>query len=95
MIRQKKTMIGSNETFNDFYTAVISRTGTLAEQADVQIKTADKLMEQLTQLRQSVSGVNLDEEMANLIMFQHAYNATARFITIQDRILDTIIRMGL
>ena len=94
-LRQKKTMIGSNETFNDFYTSVISRTGTLAEQADVQTKTADKLLEQLTQLRQSVSGVNLDEEMANLIMFQHAYNATARFITVQDRMLETIIRMGL
>lgn len=94
-LRYKKAMIGDNATMGDFYTAVISRTGTLAEQADIQLKTSDKLVTQLESLRSSVSGVNLDEEMANLIAFQHAYNAAAKFVSIQDRMLETIIRMGL
>jgi flagellar hook-associated protein 1 FlgK len=94
-LRNKKTMVGMNETYNDFYTAVIAKTGVTAEQAEIQTKTADTLVEQLKGLRQSLSGVNLDEEMANLIMFQHAYNASARFVSIQDRMLETIIRMGL
>jgi len=94
-LRYKKTMFGKNETLNDYYTAVISKIGTEEEQADVQIKTSDKLVENLKSLRDSFSGVNLDEEMANLIAFQQAYNASARFITIQDRMLDTLIRMGL
>lgn len=41
--------------------------------------------------RQSVTGVSIDEEMANLIMFQHAYSAAARFVTTTDEMLDTII----
>lgn len=94
-LRYKKTMFGKNETLNDYYTSVISKIGTEEEQADVQIKTSDKLVENLKSLRDSFSGVNLDEEMANLISFQQSYNASARFISIQDRMLDTLIRMGL
>ncbi|MDM5315077.1 flagellar hook-associated protein FlgK [Fictibacillus sp. b24] len=41
--------------------------------------------------RQSVSGVSLDEEMTNMIQFQHAYNASARNITVIDEMLDKII----
>ncbi len=41
--------------------------------------------------RQSVSAVSLDEEMTNMIQFQHAYNAAARIITMQDEIFDKII----
>jgi flagellar hook-associated protein 1 FlgK len=45
----------------------------------------------LRNLRQSVMGVNLDEEMANLVQFQHAYNASARTINTWDQMLDVII----
>nr|WP_272899185.1 flagellar basal body rod C-terminal domain-containing protein [Caldalkalibacillus salinus] len=46
--------------------------------------------------RQSVSGVSLDEEMSNMIKFQHAYNAAARMVTATDELLDTVVnRMGL
>lgn len=41
--------------------------------------------------RQSVSGVSLDEEMSNMIKFQHAYNASARFMTTYDELLDKLI----
>jgi flagellar hook-associated protein 1 len=41
--------------------------------------------------RMSVSGVSLDEEMTDMIKFQHAYNASARMITLQDEMLDKII----
>ncbi|MBX4341144.1 hypothetical protein K4G93_23740, partial [Mycobacterium tuberculosis] len=43
------------------------------------------------QRRQSVSAVSLDEEMTNMIQFQHAYNASAKMISLQDEMLDTII----
>jgi flagellar hook-associated protein 1 len=39
----------------------------------------------------STSAVSLDEEMTNMIQFQHAYNASARMITLQDELLDKII----
>jgi flagellar hook-associated protein 1 FlgK len=52
-------------------------------------------MKDLKSIRDSISGVNIDEEMSNLLKFQHGYNAAARFITNWNDMLDTIInRMG-
>ena len=50
----------------------------------------------LLNLKESISGVSLDEEMANMIRFQHAYNAAARMMTAVDETLDVIInRLGI
>ena len=52
-------------------------------------------MEYLERLRQSVSGVNLDEEVAQMAMYQHGYNASARVVSVMDQLLDVVInRMG-
>ena len=53
------------------------------------------LLKELENKRQSISGVSLDEELTNMIRFQHAYNAAARYITSIDEALDIVInRMG-
>jgi flagellar hook-associated protein 1 FlgK len=94
-IRHKNAMIDSNTTFNDFYTAVISRVGTQGEEAKDRVRNQETLMKNLTNMRESVSGINLDEEMSNLVAFQHGYNAAIRVITAMDRMLETLItRMG-
>ena len=50
----------------------------------------------LKDLRDSISGVNIDEELADIIKFQHGYNAAAKFISVQDSLLDTVInRLGI
>ncbi len=52
-------------------------------------------MKDLKDMRESLSGVNMDEELANMIKYQHGYSAAARFVTESDRMIDTIInRMG-
>ncbi len=94
-LRYKKAMIGEHSTFDDYYTALISEVGALTEQAKLEFETTEKLSENLLNLRQSISGVNLDEEIANMVMYQHGYNASARIVSVMDRLLDTIInRMG-
>ena len=94
-IRHKNTMVDTNTTFNDFYTAVISRVGTQGEEAKDRVKNQETLIKNLVNLRESISGVNLDEEMSNMVAFQHGYNAAARVISTMDHMLDTIInRMG-
>lgn len=46
-------------------------------------------------MRDSISGVNIDEELADIIKFQHGYNAAAKFISTFNDMLDTVInRMG-
>ena len=94
-IRHRNAMIDTNTTFNDFYTAVISRVGTQGEEAKDRVRNQEALMKNLTNMRESVSGINLDEEMSNLVAFQHGYNAAIRVITAMDKMLETLItRMG-
>ncbi len=53
------------------------------------------LVTQIDNTRQSTSGVSIDEEMSNMIKFQHAYNASARMVTAVDEMIDVIVnRMG-
>jgi flagellar hook-associated protein 1 FlgK len=53
------------------------------------------LVNQTDTLRMSTSGVSIDEEMANMVKFQHSYNAAARLITAMDEMIDTLVnRMG-
>jgi flagellar hook-associated protein 1 FlgK len=42
-------------------------------------------------MREALSGVNIDEELANMIKYQHGYSSAARFVTEVDKMLDTII----
>jgi flagellar hook-associated protein 1 FlgK len=52
-------------------------------------------MTELRGMRDAISGVNVDEELADIIKFQHGYNAAARFIATFNEMLDTVInRMG-
>jgi flagellar hook-associated protein 1 FlgK len=93
-LRHKAAMVDKNATFNDFYVSLISRIGAQGEEAADRIKNQETLLKNLANLRESVSGINLDEEMANMIAFQHGYNASARVINTMDRMLETIIRLG-
>ena len=94
-LRYKKAMIGEQATFDNYYTTVISEVGALqSEQAKLEYETDEKLYENLANLRKSISGVNMDEEIANMVTYQHAYNASARIITTADNMLQTILHMG-
>jgi flagellar hook-associated protein 1 FlgK len=67
-----------------------------AQEANRLSYNSETLKLSVDQRRQSVSGVSLDEEMSSMIQFQHAYNASARMITLTDELLDKIINgMGI
>src|SRR3954469_5223700 len=80
-------------TYKDYYSSLISDLGVAAQSATGTKTTADAVVNTLTAQRQSVSGVSLDEEMTNLIQFQHAYSAAGRMISTMDQMLDTLIGM--
>ncbi|MFS0559821.1 flagellar hook-associated protein FlgK [Terribacillus sp. 179-K 1B1 HS] len=80
----------------NFYEGMIGTLGVNAQEANRQTKNSTSLVDQADLQRQSVSSVSLDEEMTNMIKFQHAYNAAARSMTAVDEMLDKIINnMGL
>ncbi len=93
-IRHKNGMVDRKTTFNDFYVSLVAKLGTQGEEAKDRVENQNTLLKNLTNMRESVSGVNLDEEMANMVAFQHGYNAAARVIDTMDKMLETIIRMG-
>lgn len=78
-------------TFDEFYRSIISKLGVEAQEAKRQTDNQVVLVTQVDLRRQSVSGVSLDEEMTNMIRFQHAYNAAARSLTTVDELLDRLI----
>ncbi len=94
-IRNTKIMIGSQRTFDDYFADTITNVGLKGDQAQNQLATQNKIMGDLRDLRDSISGVNIDEELADIIKFQHGYNVAAKFISVQDELLDTLInRLG-
>ncbi|MGC4377978.1 flagellar hook-associated protein FlgK [Fictibacillus sp. Mic-4] len=85
------TIDGNTTTIQSYYESAIGRMAVDAQKANRLVKNSEVLAQSVDHKRQSVSGVSLDEEMTNLIQFQHAYNASARMITTVDQILDKII----
>ena len=69
-------------SFGSNFAQLILDVGAAASQAEVNRSAAASLLEQSESYRESVSGVNLDEEAANLIRFEQAYNASAQIIAV-------------
>ena len=94
-IRNSDVMVGQYRTFDDYFSHHVGNIGLLGEQSKNQLAINEKRMHDLHMRRQSISGVSMDNELSNLIRFQHGYAAAARFITTVDSMLDIIInRMG-
>ncbi|HUX41862.1 MAG TPA: flagellar hook-associated protein FlgK [Rectinemataceae bacterium] len=94
-LRTKPVMVGSQRTFDDHFADAVARVGLEGERAQTASQTHDRIGKELRDLRQSNSGVNMDEELADMIKFQHGYAASAKFMSTMNDMLDTIInRMG-
>ncbi|NLO24517.1 MAG: flagellar hook-associated protein FlgK, partial [Clostridiales bacterium] len=82
-------------TPEDFTKSLIAALGVDRQEAIRMSENQDILVSQTVTLRMSISGVSIDEEMANMVKFQHSYNAAARVITAMDEMIDTLVnRMG-
>jgi len=94
-LRNTSVMIGENKTFDDYFAESVTNVGLKGEQAMINHESQIAVMDELRTLRDSISGVNIDEELADIIKFQHGYNAAAKYISVIDEMLDTIInRLG-
>ncbi|PFW78195.1 flagellar hook-associated protein FlgK [Priestia aryabhattai] len=91
--RQKVLINSGNQavSLDGFYQSVIGQMSVDAQQANRLKSNSETLQGAVEQRRQSTSAVSLDEEMTNMIQFQHAYNASARMVTMIDEMLDKIV----
>jgi flagellar hook-associated protein 1 FlgK len=90
-LRNLLAMHGGNSTFGDYFGSIIGEVGIKSQQAQSLEKNQEALVSQIENSRLSTSGVSLDEEMAKMIQYEHAYTAAARVINAMDSALDTII----
>ncbi|WP_420233067.1 flagellar hook-associated protein FlgK [Pseudomonas sp. ABY48] len=88
---QTDSIVGGTSTLSQTYSALVSDVGSTASKVAGQLETQSGLTEQLTTLQQSESGVNLDEEAANLIVYQQYYQACAKVVEVGTSLLDTIL----
>lgn len=81
-------------TFSEFYNSLVGQVGVSGKAANSMYNQQEMINFELENRHEQVSGVSLDEEMINLIRFQHAYQASARMISVIDEMLQTVVNLG-
>ncbi len=82
--------------YDEFYRNIISDLGNKGQEASTAVDAQKLLVDQIEYRRQAVSAVSMDEEMSNLIKYEHSYNAAARIVNVMDEMLEIIVnKIGL
>ena len=92
LTQEKGVINDGGETFSQSLAISTSDVGAKASSAELVSDTAEALHTQAYNRNQQISGVNLDEEAANLMRFQQAYQASSRIISIANTIFDTLLQ---
>lgn len=91
-IQQKQFLEGGNETVFSAYDEYLARVGTRTRQVNFNADSQAALLAQSIAQQQGVSGVNLDEEAANLQKYQQSYQAAAQVISVADNVFNTLLQ---
>ncbi len=86
------TMNGGTQSFAEGYAGLVEDVGVKTRQSQLDLEAAQTLLEQSTNQREAMSGVNLDEEAGKLIQYQAAYNASAQVIAVAQDLFDTLLQ---
>ncbi|WGI25530.1 flagellar hook-associated protein FlgK [Halomonas alkaliantarctica] len=90
---QAESIVGASATVTGAYASMVGDVGNRTNITQVNLDARQGLTDQLTAVQQSESGVNLDEEAANLIRYQQYYQANARVIDTAGTLMDTILNL--
>ena len=86
------TMQNKSMSFSQGYGRLVEEVGTKSNLSKINTDASKSLLEQTKAMRDGISGVNMDEEAANLIQFQQLYTANARVITVAKDLFDALLR---
>jgi flagellar hook-associated protein 1 FlgK len=92
-IQNKNVFEGEASTLDDFYNSQVGKLGVLTQRAVKASEAQAEIVQQLSKLRESISGVSLDEEATKMIEYQKAFDASARLIRTADEMLDTVLNL--
>ncbi|ADP97240.1 flagellar hook-associated protein FlgK [Marinobacter adhaerens] len=86
------TLNGGSQNFSEGYAGLVEDIGVKTRQSQLDVDAGKTLLEQSTNQRESVSGVNLDEEAGRLIQYQAAYNASAQVMSVAQDLFNTLLQ---
>ncbi|HSR67147.1 MAG TPA: flagellar hook-associated protein FlgK [Acidobacteriota bacterium] len=92
-LREQPFAALGDSTFSEFHSDVVFRAGLESRNVQESLSVQQVVVRQVTNARDSVSAVSLDEEAANLVQFQRAYEASARFFQVVDRLLEETMNL--
>ncbi len=93
-LQTKNTMASGSTSFQGAYGQFVSLVGNKAHELEVTNSAETKLLDQALQAQQAESGVNLDEEAANLLRYQQAYQAAGKLMQIASQLFDALLALG-
>lgn len=92
-LQAKKIMGGGAAGIDEFYHSLVGRVGVVTERIENEHETQSNMLKQLSNIRESISGVSLDEETTKMIEYQKSFDASAQLIRAADEMLDTILSL--
>jgi len=87
------TMSGGSATFSGFFSNMVSSVGITAGQVNGSFESQANLVSRLEMQRENISGVNLDEEAADLIRYQRAFEGAAKVMSVANQMLDRLMEL--
>lgn len=93
-LQTQSTMAGGTASFQAAYAQFVSNVGNKTREIEVKGEAQQSMLEQAQGAREAMSGVNLDEEAANLLRYQQAYQAAAKMLDIGSRLFDTVLSIA-
>ena len=92
-LQTKPTMKDESMTFDEFYNGVLTGMGLKIQRNETEEAHQESMVKQFKEIRSSISAVNMDEELTDMMQYQKAYEASARFINTVDEMMETVINM--
>lgn len=92
-LQYKQIMNDGTATMDDYYNTEVGQIGAIAQRATKAQESQRNVMNQLSNIRESLSGVSLDEEATKMMEFQKLYDASARLIRVADEMLETALNL--
>lgn len=93
-LQTSNTMEGGTATYQSAYSTIVAQVGNKTREVRITGEAQQSLLDQAKSTRDQLSGVNLDEEAANLLRYQQAYQAAAKAISIAGTLFDEILALG-
>ena len=87
------TMQGDSITFDEFYNGMLAELGLMINRSQEESRNQKLILDQFQKLRDEVSSVNMDEEVADMVQYQRGFEAAAKFVTSVDQMTKTVIDM--